>query len=302
MGNMIRRRISSYAMLLVGGLILFAVALAFAVPMEQVEAVENPQSGSVGIEGKIPSNPPKTPATITTPSNGQSFGKTPITVGGLCTKGLLVKVFANNVFVGSADCTNGSYSLQIDLFSGRNDLVARIFDQFDQAGPDSNIVEVTFNNNQFNPFGGSLLSLTSSFAQRGANPGQTLEWPVSLTGGAGPFAVSVDWGDHKSPDLISTQFNGTIGLKHTYDTAGIYKVVVKATDKNGLSAYLQLVAVANGAVTANASGDTEEGKAPAIVRVLWLPAAFCIPLVFVTFWLGRRYELAAIRKHLERGE
>lgn len=300
MGNMIRRRISSYATLLTGSLVLFAAALVFAAP-GHVQAVENPQSGSVGIEGKIPSNPPKTPATITTPSNGQSFGKTPITVGGLCTKGLLVKVFANNVFVGSVDCANGSYSLQVDLFSGRNDLVARVSDQFDQAGPDSNIVTVTFNDNQFNPFGGSLLSLTSSFAQRGANPGQTLEWPVSLSGGAGPYAISVDWGDHKAPDLISSQFNGTIGLKHVYDTAGIYKVVVKATDKNGLSAYLQLVAVANGAVTANASGDTEEGKAPAFVSVLWLPAAICIPLVFVTFWLGRRYELAALRKHLERG-
>jgi len=268
----------------------------------QVSAVENPQSGAVGIEGKIPSQPPKTAATITTPTNGQAFGRTPITVSGLCTKGLLVKVFSNNVFMGAVDCANGSYSLQVDLFSGRNELVARIFDQFDQAGPDSNLVVITFNDNQFNPFGGSLLSLTSNFAQRGANPGQLLEWPVILSGGTGPYAISVDWGDHKAPDLVSVEFTGTIGLKHTYDNAGVYHVIVKATDKNGLSAYLQLVATANGAITANDTDSAKNAGNAAIVQVLWLPAALCIPLVFIGFWLGRRYELAALRKHLERRE
>lgn len=263
-------------------------------------AVENPQSGSVGIEGKIPSQPPQVPATITTPTNGQSFTQTPITVGGLCTKGLLVKMFANNVFVGSVQCENGSYSMQVDLFSGRNDLVARIFDAFDQAGPDSNVVTVTFNDAQFNPFGASLLSLTSNYAQRGANPGQALVWPIILSGGTGPYAISVDWGDNRAPDLMSVEFTGTVDLKHVYDNAGVYKVVVKATDKNGLSAYLQLVAIANGAITSSAPAESEKGSGNIPARVLWVPAAACVPLIFISFWLGRRYELASLRKHLER--
>lgn len=295
---MMRRRFTLYVRLAICGLLLIPF---FFIAGRHVSAqVENPQSGSVGIEGRIPSQPPKIAATITSPTNGQSFTRTPITVSGLCTKGLLVKLFANNVFVGSVDCANGSYSIQIDLFSGRNDLVARIFDQFDQAGPDSNIVTVTFDDSQFNPFGVSLMSLTSNYAQRGANPGQTLTWPVILSGGTGPYAISVDWGDHKAPDLMSVEFMGTIDLKHIYDTAGIYKVIVKATDKNGLSAFLQLVAVANGAITSGADGSTEEQKTPAITRVLWMPAAASVPLVILSFWLGRRYELAALRKHLER--
>lgn len=296
---MIQHRFTLYARLAICSLLL-APLLLVTTARVVAQGVENPQSGSVGIEGKIPSQPPKIAATITTPANGQSFSQTPITVGGLCTKGLLVKLFANNVFVGSVDCAGGSYSMQIDLFSGRNDLVARIFDQFDQAGPDSNVVSVTFNDNQFNPFGSSLLNLTSNYAQRGANPGQTLTWPVILSGGTGPYAVSIDWGDHKAPNLMSAEFTGTIDLEHVYDTAGIYKVVVKATDKNGLSAFLQLVAIANGAVTSNAAGGSGDEKAQTVTRVLWGPAAASVPLVILTFWLGRRYELAVLRKHLER--
>lgn len=294
---MIRRRFTPCTLFVICCIFVFSLFFS-STSRVFAQGLENPQSGSVGIQGKIPSEPPKIAPTITTPTNGQSFSQTPITVSGLCTKGLLVKVFSNNVFIGSADCANGSYSLQVDLFSGRNDLVARIFDQFDQAGPDSNIVTVTFNDNQFNPINGSQLILTSNYARRGANPGQSLVWPVILEGGTGAYAISVDWGDGKAPDLISVQFAGTLDLQHTYDTAGIYKVTIRATDKNGLAAFLQVVGVANGAITTNV--DPETNKTLTTTRVLWTPAGLSILLVFVAFWLGRRYELAVLRRHLEQ--
>jgi hypothetical protein len=261
--------------------------------------VDNPQEGSIGVEGKIPSNPPSTAPTITTPRNGQVFTTIPITVNGLCSSNLLVKMFANNVFVGSVQCKNGSYSINVDLFSGQNDLVARMFDAQDQGGPDSNVVSVTFNDIQFNPFGTSLLSLTSNYAARGANPGQKLVWPVILSGGTSPYAISVDWGDGTSADLISSPFTGTIDLSHVYKSAGVYKVTVKATDKNGLSAFLQLVATANGAVVSSSPSD-KNTITETIVKVLWWPAVICIPLILLSFWLGQRYELASLRKHLEQ--
>jgi hypothetical protein len=296
---MIHRCLSLGSKLVLHSLLVLLLVAAAAVPVFAASPVENPQSGSIGIEGKIPSAPPARGATISTPGNGAGFAKTPITVAGLCPKGLLVKIFANNVFVGSADCTGGSYSILVDLFSGTNDLVARVYDAFDQAGPDSNIVHVTYNDAQFNPFGYSLLSLTSPYARRGANPGATLSWPIILSGGTGPYAVSIDWGDNKAADLISQQFTGTIDVKHIYDTAGVYRVIVKATDKNGLTAYLQLVAVANGAVTSNSTTGGDSGKQTVITHVMWLPAAISIGLTVVSFWLGRRYELATLRKHLE---
>src|SRR6185369_7949334 len=103
---------------------------------------------------------------------------------------------------------------QIDLFEGRNDLIARIFDSLDQPGPDSNIVTVTYSNNQFGGGAASQLTLSSIYARRGASPGEELDWPITINGGTGPYAVSTDWGDGKPPTLQSEPFAGNITVKH----------------------------------------------------------------------------------------
>src|SRR5688572_24801695 len=113
--------------------ILFILAFIFVlIPASARAATE---SGSVGVEGKISAPPPTQGATIVTPASGRVFTEIPIEVSGSCPNGLLVKLFKNNVFSGSVNCTNGSYRLTIDLFSGQNDLVARVYDALDQAGP-----------------------------------------------------------------------------------------------------------------------------------------------------------------------
>lgn len=259
-------------------------------------AVDNPQNGSLGLEATIPSAPPTQAATIATPANGAVFTSTPITVSGLCPSGVLVKVFANNVFVGSTVCTKGSYQLQVDLFSGRNDIVVRVFDALDQAGPDSEIVNVTFNDAQFASVG-SRVVITSIYARRGANPGDELDWPISLGGGTGPYALSVDWGDGKPTDLQSIPFATTVTLKHTYDSAGTYQVVMKATDAKGTAAFFQAVGVANGAIQ---TASTAKGSTTVVKNnVVWWPLLISVPLLLITFWLGRRHELYMLRKHLE---
>ena len=277
--------------------VLFSLVLMLVLSPGQAHAAE--ESGSVGLEGRINSEPPKQGATITVPVNGTSVTTLPTTVSGLCPDGLLVKIFKNNVFAGSAQCENGSYSLQIDLFTGRNELVARVFDDLDQAGPDSNTVVVTF---PFNGVGApNRISLTSAFAKRGANPGQTLSWPLTLTGGNGPYAITVDWGDGKEPDLISLAFPGNFNITHVYDSPGVYNVTVRATDRDKTLAFLQLVAVANGPVGQNNTGE-DNGAATTITktRILWQPAAIALPLLVSSFWLGKKYELFVLRKRLER--
>lgn len=261
----------------------------------------NPQQGSAGLQGTVPTPPPDIAATIVTPRTGDSFNRNPIQVNGLCTSGLLVKLFSNNVFVGSALCVDGSYNVQIDLFEGTNELVARIFDALDQPGPDSNIVTVTFANDQFAGLGVPPLTLTSIYARRGANPGSILNWPIVISGGTPPYAISVDWGDGKPPTLQSESFAGTINISHTYDTAGSYVVIVKGTDKNGQTAFLQLVGVANGAV-GQSDEESDSGLVATNTTVVWIPAAISIPLIISTFWLGRRYEITALRKKLEHPE
>jgi hypothetical protein len=277
-----------------------ATTLLFGSAAAALGSQQNPQSSSFGFEGTITSPPPTQAATVATPSNGQTFTSIPITVAGLCPKDLLVKVFANNVFVGSAICNNGSYSLQIGLFGGQNDIVVRDYDALDQAGPDSNVVSVTFNDAQFITVA-SRVTLTSNYARRGADPGQQLDWPIILSGGTPPYALSVDWGDGSSPSLSSQALAGNITVSHTYTSAGVYKVVIKATDSKGSTGFLQLVGVANGQASQSASGTSGGGTTLQVkTNVLWWPIAVLAPLILVAFWLGRRFELFSIREHLEK--
>ncbi len=264
------------------------------------------EQGSVGIEGKISAPPPTQPATISIPGSGQSFTTLPVTVSGICPNGLLVKLFKNNVFAGSVQCNNGNYSIIIDLFNGQNELVARVYDALDQTGPDSNTVNVTYN-----PPAGSFtnrVTLTSTFAKKGANPGEVLTWPIAISDGSGPYAISVDWGDGKTPDLISQAFPGTFNIQHVYDNPGVYNIIIKATDKNGGVAYLQLVGIANGALSQEDGGKAGDKNAASNAtsatktRILWEPAALLIPFIASTFWLGKRHELHTLKKKIERGD
>lgn len=279
--------------LLIGLLSLF-LGWGFAPSVEGAQ-----EGGSIGVEGRISSPPPSTGATITVPRDGQVFTELPVTVAGICPSGLLVKVFKNNVFAGSVQCSNNSFSIVIDLFSGINELVARVYDDLDQAGPDSNNIRVTLNDGR--PGAGSRVSLTSNYAKRGANPGQSLTWPIILAGGRGPYAITIDWGDGKTADLISRAFPGTFDIDHIYDNAGIYNIVIKAVDADGGVAYLQLVGVGNGELSQEIGATNPEGGQPR-VKILWQPAAMMIPLIITTFWLGKRYELKTIRKRLQHGE
>jgi hypothetical protein len=273
-----------------------------------VAYAQTTESGSIGLQGKINSAPPGTAPTIALPRDGSSITELPVTVSGICQTGLLIKIYKNNVFAGSGICTNGSYSIQIDLFSGRNELVARGFDDLDQASPDSNLVVVTLPISAATP--PNRISLTSAFAKRGANPGETLSWPITLTGGNGPYAITVDWGDGTKSDVISQTFPGTFNITHVYENAGVYNIIIRAADKDGALAFLQLVGVANGTVgqnntsgqasgsSGNASGNGGQGQQ---TKVLWQPTIATIPLLFVSFWLGKRYELFALRKLLSQG-
>lgn len=285
------------------GLVLVAAMLILGGTVAaQSSGSQNPQSGSTGLQGRISAPPPTQGATISVPSNGQSFTTLPITVSGLCPGDVLVKLFKNNVFAGATQCKNGSYSLVIDLFNGRNELIARVYDALDQAGPDSNMVAVTYSDSR--PGSPSRVSLTSNFAKRGANPGQVLTWPITLSGGEGPYAISVDWGDGKAADLISRTFAGNFDIQHVYDNPGIYNIIVKATDKNGSVAFLQLVGVGNGALKQDTGNTDSSGTIATKTNtiILWQPAAILIPLILFTFWLGKKHEFSVLRKKVRNGE
>ena len=292
--------------------ITFSVAALFLIlgaqPVSAQSDSDPEQSGSVGLTGTISSPPPTQGATITIPTNGQSFTDVPIPVRGLCPNGLLVKLFKNNVFAGSVQCENGSFEMQIDLFTGTNILIARVYDDLDQPGPDSPAVTVEFVDARRGA--GTRVSVTSNFAKRGANPGSTLTWPIIISGGSGPYAISIDWGDGKSPDLLSQPFPGVLDLSHIYDSPGVYNIVIKVSDSNGAVSFLQVVGIANGPLSqTNADGtplnsqqDNVAFIASGRTTIVWWPATITVPFIISTFWLGKRYMLRVMKKRIERGE
>ncbi len=167
----------------------------------------------------------------------------------------------------------------------------------DQQGPDSNSVNVIFNDAQFAQFG-TRVTLSSNFARQGVNPGSVLTWPLILSGGAGPYAISVDWGDGSGAELKSVSFTGVVNITHTYNQAGVYTIVAKATDANNTSAYLQLVGVANGKISGSLNSNSNSPSNTKTV-ILWQPMLIAIPVIIIAFWLGRRHELYIIRRTIE---
>lgn len=261
-----------------------------------------PSPGSFGIAATKTQAPPTQGATIGTPGNGASFNTSPITVNGICPTGLLVQVYDNGVMVGSVMCVNGSYSLQISLFPGTNELTVIVYDDLGQAGPTSNTVTVTYTDTNFSAFGTSI-TLTSSYGRRSAAANSQLDWPLQLSGGTGPYAFSIDWGDGTPSQLKSQALAGLVTISHAYKKAGIYQVNIRVTDKNGLSAFLQVIAVANGKVdtstAAQSSGNdvnkTASAKPP---QILWIPIIVLLLLLPTSYWLGRRSELIIIRNKM----
>ena len=270
----------------------------FVRPTAAINALPNPEPkpGSYGLEATKTQAPPTVAATITTPGNGASFSTSPITVNGICPNDLLVEVYNNNVMVGAVMCVNGSFSVQVSLFSGTNELTAIVYDSLEQPGPVSNTITVNYTNTNFSAFG-ALITLTSSYGRRSAAAGTELGWPLQLSGGTGPYAFSLDWGDGTATELKSQSLAGLVNIAHTYKKAGIYQANIKVTDANGVSAFLQVIAVSNGQVDATGEAADTTGNTSR-VEVLWIPAVVALVLLLPAYWLGRRSEVVSIRNKM----
>lgn len=290
------------ALLLVAGLVLVALTMPHIASAQNTRPQTNPSDQGIGMEGRLQQPPPTDAPTISLPVNGVSFTEIPITVTGLCTDGLLVRVFKNDVFAGSAMCENGSYTMQIDIFPGSNELVARQYDDLDQASPESNKPTVSFLID-VPPVPGApggvaqRIILTSNFARRGVDPGKELIWPFTISGGRGPYAVSINWGDGKE-ELLTRESAGTFDAKHSYAKPGIYRVIVKATDADGNTAFIQVIAVVNGDIV-DAAAAANQPPTAVRTKILWQPSLIMLPLLLSSFWLGKRYQLRRVRYRMK---
>lgn len=281
------------AMVLMVGVVLGTFTIQAIVSADS----PGPQAGSIGLTGSVPIKPPTQAATIDIPKNQQRYSASPINVSGTCPTATFVEIYKNNIFAGSTVCEGaGTYSVQIDLLYGQNILTAQVYDVLNQAGPISAPTTIFYDATppiaaalNFLNFGASQLLLNSDAVYRGTFPGQTLNVPISILGGAPPFAINVQWGDATN-NVIPRSDNSVFNATHIYQKAGTYKITIQATDAQQQVAFLSVAAIVNGqpAVlsTANSQGSK---KAMNKLLVLWPVYAILITLVS-SFWFGERHE------------
>lgn len=262
-----------------GALLSICALSAVLMPLTPLQAATQTQSYNLTINSQVVGPPPTTPPTIDSPTNGSSFDTKQVEVKGSCVSNLIVKIYRNNLFAGSALCgPDGQYSLFIDLVEGRNDLVARQYDVANQASPDSDTVTIYYipptpvvpredqpatpkspqpsppqpgASSGWAPSGGPApyaLLIEYEYSLQAIFPGQSFQLPVKFTGGTAPYAVNIEWGDTKN-DLFSRGDAATFDANHMYNSPGFYTIKINVSDKNGQQATLQFVVIVNGSAT-----------------------------------------------------
>jgi hypothetical protein len=310
-GKLIHHEHTSYSVLAV--LILFVgVVLSFStVSLSTAQAYvtqsdntpyAGPSAGSIGLTGAVPSKPPTTGAVITSPTNGQHFTTTPITVSGTCPDGLLIEIFKNDIFGGSTFCDGGKFSLQIDLLYGQNVLTAQVYDALNQSGPVSAPVTVFYDSTLGQgsglanlDFGSAQLLLNSDAVYRGVFPNEPMTFNLTILGGQAPYAVNIDWGDSTN-SLVPRGSSGTFSTPHTYKKGGVYYISVKATDNEGRVAFLTVVAIVNGQPDPAAATTGSKPASPSILFELW-PLYLTLIVLVSSFYMGERHEKKVLEKH-----
>ena len=282
-------------------ILLFITGVTLVSGTVSAQTSPGPDSRSVSLTGAVSGPAPSTAATITSPTPGQSFGESPITVSGNCPPKTLVEILKNNIFGGSTICTaDGTFELQVDLLLGSNDLIARVYNALNQPGPNSAIVTVSYNGlppqaAALDPlnFNRNQLLINTDSVYRGTFANEKLVMPIEIIGGTPPYAVEVKWGDNEK-SIIPRSNNQPFTATHIYTRPGTYKVILQATDSAERVAFLMVVVIINGQPpeSADTTADDQASTIAAVSRqlaVMW-PLYAMASTAVVSFWLGEKRE------------
>ncbi|MDB5162558.1 MAG: hypothetical protein JWN28_165 [Candidatus Saccharibacteria bacterium] len=129
--------------------------------------------------------------------------------------------------------------------------------------------------------------------------GDTLQFAVSIKGGASPYALLIDWGDGKT-DLVSITGNAVQNLEHVYQTPGFHKVVLSTTDSNGAKSQIQTVVSVNGAPVTGAPTNPVDDVIKNIASI-WIeapvPLYIAAVMLVLGFWIGDIFQRVLLNKH-----
>lgn len=272
-------------------------------------------SNILNVSAKVPAPLPTEPAIITSPADGTHFTTTPITVSGTCpSDSAYVEIYDNGYFRSVAPCSAGTFTLQIDLFPGANQLTPHVFNKTDDEGPIGNSITVYYDvpqqptapsspathpsspNISIAPF-----ELSTDFTYKGYYIGQTVYWTFQATGGNPPYAINVDWGDGNN-SIISQKTPGNFVASHRYKTAGngpksSFAIKVSGADSDGRQAYLQMFVIVNPSGLPNFVANNLPSPH---INNNWLllawPSYLVLLLMLASFWLGEREEVINLKK------
>jgi hypothetical protein len=137
-GKLVHHRHTSYG-------ILLALLIVTGFCMFMGYNIAEADSGNISVGMTVSGAPPTQGAVITTPKDGTISTQAVITVAGTCSTTTEVVVDTNATLAGSTICSNtGTFSLNIQLFTGLNSLTALNYDGLNQAGPITPTVTVTY--------------------------------------------------------------------------------------------------------------------------------------------------------------
>lgn len=269
-------------------------------------------ASSTTLSMNITAVPLTEPATITKPLDQDRFQSPDIAVEGTCPDNSYVKIYKNQVFSGVALCISGKFKIMISLSQGANILQAKVFNFSDQEGPESASITVYYDAPQpITPTSPApsppsqpkpsaptdLFKIITDYKYKVHKNGQPIELDLALAGGTSPYALAVDWNDGKINPIARTD-KSPFRVEHTYaEKPRMYTYVIKvaASDLNGSSDYIQLMAVVDGNTSAGPSvaGPTGPGDKNNLfgrwLVYLW-PAYLIIVLMVLSFYLGEREE------------
>jgi hypothetical protein len=277
----------------------------------------NAHADDIIVNAVVKDKPITQPPVIDPTIAGKTYNAVPLDVSGTCpTNAAYVEIFRNGLMTGIAICQNGVFDPAVDLFVGKNILTAEAFNLTDDQGPASSPVIVYYDPPTPQPSlqipgtatpKNNPLLLKTAFVYKGYYTNQEVVWPLEISGGSSPYALSVDWGDGQT-SIISRaqpgQFNITHSYKHSSPTSSHdYTVKVQASDSAGNYTYLQFFLIVNthnlvgvfGTTNIYSKGPPSLGGLHQWVWAVW-PLYLALVLMAISYKLGERQEFLVLRK------
>jgi hypothetical protein len=159
----------------------------------------------------------------------------------------------------------------------------------------------------------TALQLKSSYTYHIYPVGQNISFPISITGGYSPYAITVDWGDGTTATFLKQQ-QGMLTISHSYGwqkESTVKKTVkIQIVDAAGNVQTLQLIAIVRNPVAQSPIASATKssglwGLYGAVRPWLWLfwPGYVVVLIAVLSFWLGerqRQLELENAARHNKR--